>query len=118
MLFCQKWQLTGKEPSFRDARTESKNCFAVFISSILYSRLFQIYMEMTLSNKAMQPLTNFAIQFNKNSFGLIPAVALNIPAPIAPNGSTDISLPLNTAGPVMKMDPLTNLQVGRLGIRT
>jgi len=71
----------------------------------------QIYMEMTLSNKAMQPLTNFAIQFNKNSFGLIPAVALNIPAPIAPNGSTDISLPLNTAGPVMKMDPLTNLQV-------
>jgi len=71
----------------------------------------QIYMEMTLSNKAMQPLTNFAVQFNKNSFGLIPAVALNIPAPIAPNGSTDISLPLNTIGPVMKMDPLTNLQV-------
>ena len=70
-------------------------------------------MEMTLSNKAMQPLTNFAIQFNKNSFGLIPAVALNIPAPIAPNGSTDISLPLNTVGPVMKMDPLTNLQVCR-----
>ena len=71
-------------------------------------------MEMTLSNKAMQPLTNFAIQFNKNSFGLIPAVALNVPAPIAPNGSTEISLPLNTVGPVMKMDPLTNLQVGLL----
>lgn len=68
-------------------------------------------MEMTLSNKAMQPLTNFAVQFNKNSFGLIPAVSLNIPAPIAPNGTTDISLPLNSVGPVMKMEPLTNLQV-------
>ena len=66
---------------------------------------------MTLSNKAMQPLSGFAVQFNKNSFGLIPAVSLNIPAPIAPNGSTDISLPLNTVGPVLKMDPLTNLQV-------
>lgn len=68
-------------------------------------------MEMTLTNRAMQPLAGFAIQFNKNSFGLTPAVPLNVPAPIAPNGSTDISLPLNTVGPVMKMDPLTNLQV-------
>jgi len=71
----------------------------------------QIYMDLTLTNKAMQALSGFAIQFNKNSFGLIPAMALTIPAPILPNGSTDVSLPLNTVGPVMKMEPLTNLQV-------
>ncbi|XP_053402750.1 AP-1 complex subunit beta-1-like [Mercenaria mercenaria] len=36
----------------------------------------QINMEVTFTNKAMQPLTGFAIQFNKNSFGLMPAQVL------------------------------------------
>ena len=67
-------------------------------------------MDMTFSNKAMQPLSNFGIQFNKNSFGVAPAQPLNVPA-ISPNQSVDVSLPLNTSGPVQKMDPLTNLQV-------
>ena len=39
---------------------------------------------MTFSNKAMQPLSGFGIQFNKNSFGLAPAQPLNVPA-IPPN---------------------------------
>ena len=69
-----------------------------------------VYMDMTFSNKAMQPLSNFGIQFNKNSFGVAPAQPLNVPA-ISPNQSVDVSLPLNTSGPVQKMDPLTNLQV-------
>ena len=69
-----------------------------------------VYMDMTFSNKAMQPLSNFGIQFNKNSFGVAPAQPLNVPA-IPPNQSVDVSLPLNTSGPVQKMDPLTNLQV-------
>ena len=43
-----------------------------------------IYMDMTFSNKAMQPLSGFGIQFNKNSFGLAPAQPLNVPA-IPPN---------------------------------
>lgn len=70
----------------------------------------QIHMEMTLSNKAMQPMNGFAIQLNKNSFGLMPAQQLNVPQ-ITPNQSVDVSLPLGTSGPVQRMEPLTNLQV-------
>ncbi|WAR01329.1 AP1B1-like protein [Mya arenaria] len=33
----------------------------------------QINMELTFTNKAMQPMSGFAVQFNKNSFGLMPA---------------------------------------------
>lgn len=70
-----------------------------------------ITMEMTLHNKAMQPISQFAIQLNKNSFGVCPASPLHVPAPLAPNQSIDVSLTLATTGPVQRMDPLTNLQV-------
>ena len=55
-------------------------------------------------------MQNFALQLNKNSFGLVPAEALNVPN-IASNQSFDVSLPLGTKGAVQRMDPLTNLQV-------
>ena len=61
-----------------------------------------IFMDMTLANKAMQPMNGFGIQFNKNSFGLAPAQPLNVPS-IPPSQSVDISLPLNTSGPIQKM---------------
>ncbi|XP_010154239.1 PREDICTED: AP-2 complex subunit beta isoform X5 [Eurypyga helias] len=70
-----------------------------------------IYMEMNFTNKALQHMTDFAIQFNKNSFGVIPSTPLAIHTPLMPNQSIDVSLPLNTLGPVMKMEPLNNLQV-------
>ncbi|XP_059910766.1 AP-1 complex subunit beta-1 isoform X2 [Gadus macrocephalus] len=70
-----------------------------------------IQMEMTLTNKAMSVMTDFAIQFNRNSFGLAPAGPLQVPTPLSPNQTIDVSLPLNTGGPVMKMEPLNNLQV-------
>ncbi|XP_043919212.1 AP-2 complex subunit beta isoform X1 [Protopterus annectens] len=70
-----------------------------------------IYMDMTFTNKALQHMTDFAIQFNKNSFGVIPSTPLPVHTPLMPNQSIDISLPLNTMGPVMKMEPLNNLQV-------
>lgn len=47
------------------------------------------------------------------SFGMIPTSPLPIHTPLMPSQSIDISLPLNTIGPVMKMDPLNNLQVGK-----
>uniref|UniRef100_A0A915PPI6 AP complex subunit beta n=1 Tax=Setaria digitata TaxID=48799 RepID=A0A915PPI6_9BILA len=71
----------------------------------------QIYMDMTFTNRAMQPFTGFAIQFNKNSFGLIPAEPLQISSPLYPNQSVQTLLPCRTNGPVQKMEPLTNLQV-------
>jgi hypothetical protein len=45
------------------------------------------------------------------SFGLAPAGPLQVPTPLSPNQTIDVSLPLNTGGPVMKMEPLNNLQV-------
>jgi AP-1 complex subunit beta-1 len=68
-------------------------------------------MEMTFTNKAMQAMTGFAIQLNKNSFGLSPGHALSVQTPLHPNVSSDVSLLLNTMGPVQKMNPLSNLQV-------
>jgi hypothetical protein len=68
-------------------------------------------MDMTFHNKAMQEMSGFAIQLNKNSFGLAPANPLNLTLPVRPNSSSEISLALNTLGPVQKMNPLTNLQV-------
>ena len=36
-------------------------------------------MEMTFNNKALSAMQGFAIQLNKNSFGLTPTQPLNIP---------------------------------------
>uniref|UniRef100_A0A4W4EC20 AP complex subunit beta n=1 Tax=Electrophorus electricus TaxID=8005 RepID=A0A4W4EC20_ELEEL len=81
------------------------------ISGTFSRRQGHMYMDMTFTNKALQHMTDFAIQFNKNSFGVIPTTPLPIHTPLMPNQNIDISLPLNTIGPVMKMDPLNNLQV-------
>ncbi|XP_037933057.1 AP-1 complex subunit beta-1 [Teleopsis dalmanni] len=70
----------------------------------------EISMDMTLTNKAMQSMTGFAIQLNKNSFGLLPSSPLQV-APLPPNQNCDISLPLGVQGPVQRMEPLNNLQV-------
>lgn len=82
-----------------------------YMSTKIICRNGIITMEMTIHNKAMQPITNFAIQLNKNSFGISPAAPLNVPAPLAPNQSVEVSLTLSVTGPVQRMDPLTNLQV-------
>ncbi|XP_034951491.1 AP-1 complex subunit beta-1 isoform X2 [Chelonus insularis] len=71
----------------------------------------QINMEMTFTNKAMQPMGGFAIQLNKNSFGLTPAAPLQVPAPLGPGASVEVSVVLSTGGAVQRMDPLNNLQV-------
>ncbi|KAM4578713.1 AP-1 complex subunit beta-1 isoform 1-T1 [Fundulus diaphanus] len=81
------------------------------ISGTFARRAGVIQMEMTLTNKAMSVMTDFAIQFNRNSFGLAPAGPLQVLTPLSPNQSIEVTLPLSTVGPVMKMDPLNNLQV-------
>uniref|UniRef100_A0A672QEZ1 AP complex subunit beta n=1 Tax=Sinocyclocheilus grahami TaxID=75366 RepID=A0A672QEZ1_SINGR len=81
------------------------------ISGTFSRRQGHMYMDMTFTNKALQHMTDFAVQFNKNSFGVIPTTPLSIHTPLMPSQIIDISLPLNTIGPVMKMDPLNNLQV-------
>ncbi|KAI1900969.1 hypothetical protein AGOR_G00055310 [Albula goreensis] len=81
------------------------------ISGTFARRAGVIQMELSLTNKAMSVMTDFAIQFNRNSFGLAPAGPLQVLTPLSPNQTIEVSLPLSTVGPVMKMEPLTNLQV-------
>ncbi|CAH0548555.1 unnamed protein product [Brassicogethes aeneus] len=70
----------------------------------------QMSMDMTFTNKAMQAMSGFAVQFNKNSFGVSPSGPITM-TPLQPGQSLEYSLPLNTTGPVQRMDPLTTLQV-------
>ncbi|XP_056274452.1 AP-1 complex subunit beta-1 isoform X6 [Pseudoliparis swirei] len=81
------------------------------ISGTFVRRAGVIQMEMNLTNKAMSVMTDFAIQFNRNSFGLASAGPLQILTPLSPNQSIEAALPLSTVGPIMKMEPLNNLQV-------
>ncbi|XP_043232753.1 AP-1 complex subunit beta-1-like isoform X2 [Amphibalanus amphitrite] len=81
------------------------------VSGTFCRRAGRVSMELTLSNRAMQPMSGFALQMNKNSFGLVPAQPLQVPMPVQPNQSTDVSLPLENNGPVQRMEPITNLQV-------
>jgi len=70
----------------------------------------QLSVELTLTNKSTQPMMRFGIQFNKNSFGLLPTEQLSIQSPLLPKQTIDIDLPLSTNGPVQVMNPLTHLQ--------
>lgn len=70
----------------------------------------QICMDMTFTNKAMQAMSGFAIQLNKNSFGLVPLAPIQV-GQLQPAQSIDATLNLGTTGPVQRMEPLNNLQV-------
>lgn len=70
----------------------------------------QVSMDMVFTNKAMQAMTGFAIQLNKNSFGLLPSAPLQM-GTLQPSQTIEASLILNTTGPVQRMEPLNNLQV-------
>lgn len=47
---------------------------------------------------------------------MIPTSPLPIHTPLMPSQNIEVSLPINTIGPVMKMDPLNNLQVQKLSL--
>ncbi|KAB0352056.1 hypothetical protein FD754_016913 [Muntiacus muntjak] len=57
-----------------------------------------IYMEMNFTSKALQQMIDSA-------------APLAIHTPLTPDQSIDVSLPLNTLDPIMKTEPLNNLQV-------
>ena len=56
-------------------------------------------------------MSGFAIQLNKNSFGLAPGAPLAVNSPVLPGVSATTSLSIVTTGPVMKMDPLLKVQM-------
>lgn len=82
----------------------------MMISAEFTKRNNQYYMDMTFTNKTAQPLSELAIQFNKNTYGLIPSAPIGINM-VEPNASKDFSLPLGTNGPVQKMNPPLLLQI-------
>ncbi|CAF0970996.1 unnamed protein product [Brachionus calyciflorus] len=69
-----------------------------------------INMDMDFVNRALQPIMGFAIQLNKNSFGLIVSNPLNLPV-LQPGQSAPVTLALNTNGPILKMSPINTLQI-------
>lgn len=81
------------------------------VSGTFARRNNQIVMELDFTNKALQVMNDFALQINRNSFGLTPVQPLKLTSPLLPNQATSVQLALNTTGPVLKMDPLMNLQV-------
>ena len=64
----------------------------------------QLKMQITIENNTMQPLSGFAIQFNKNSFGLVPespaAMGACLPQQIMPGSSGSGSFNLLNNGPL------------------
>jgi len=81
------------------------------VSGTFARRNNQIVMDLDFTNRALQPMSDFALQLNRNSFGLTPAHPIQLATPLQPNQSVSTQLILNTNGPVMKSDPLTNIQV-------
>ncbi|KAF4530773.1 hypothetical protein B566_EDAN018782 [Ephemera danica] len=77
----------------------------------------QVQMDVTLTNKAMQPMVGFAIQLNKNSFGLTPAAPLQVQSPLPAGQTCETSMAMATTGPVQRMEPLTTLQDGQMDKR-
>lgn len=70
----------------------------------------QISMDMVFTNKAMQAMSSFAIQLNKNSFGLTPSAPIQVGV-LQPSQTVEVSLVLGTSGTIQRMEPLNNLQV-------
>lgn len=69
-----------------------------------------LLLNVTFSNQSDSPMSDFAIQFNGNSFGISPSQPLSVPN-IPPKGQFVQSLPLNLVGTKQKMEPFNMLQI-------
>ncbi len=65
---------------------------------------------MTFANKTQNPMNEFAIQFNVNTFGIQPSAPLSVPT-LAPGQQATTSLPLNRGGKPQQMNPPNLIQV-------
>ena len=68
------------------------------INGTFARRSGKIFLELSFTNRAMQPVSDFAFQFNTNSFGIMPAAALQVRSPLPPNQTADTALQLATTG--------------------
>jgi len=100
----------AEEASNKQIWLDSNQAMGLEIRGEVVLRNGQVTMELDIANKAMSPMSQFGIQFNKNSFGLGSSSQLQI-ASLPPNQSTKYSLPLTFNNAVQKMEPLDTLQV-------
>ncbi|KAJ3020609.1 AP-1 complex subunit beta-1 [Thoreauomyces humboldtii] len=80
------------------------------ISGTFARRQGVMYLDLTLANKALQPLTTQGILFNKNSFSLVPG-NLDVRGPIFPNAAVETSVALRVEGLPQPSTPVNNLQI-------
>ncbi|KAJ3125747.1 hypothetical protein HK098_008269 [Nowakowskiella sp. JEL0407] len=81
------------------------------IMGTIVKRNGQLSMEMDFTNKSMMVMNDFAIQFNVNSYGIVPAAALTVPQ-LSPSQSHAVSLALGTNPASAKlMEPKNMLQI-------
>lgn len=66
-------------------------------------------MDLTITNKDTAVMNDFAVQFNVNSYGLVPS-ALTVPD-LAPNQTYKTSLTLFKTGNPQQMNPINLLQI-------
>eukprot|EP00771_Trimastix_marina_P001018 gnl/Trimastix_PCT/2062.p1 GENE.gnl/Trimastix_PCT/2062~~gnl/Trimastix_PCT/2062.p1 ORF type:complete len:857 (+),score=356.29 gnl/Trimastix_PCT/2062:188-2758(+) len=52
-----------------------------------------IFIDATFTNQSTEPMADFEMQFNRNSFGVCPAGALDLPSPMMPGQSCPTRLP-------------------------
>ncbi|KAJ1546298.1 AP-1 complex subunit beta-1, partial [Nowakowskiella sp. JEL0078] len=72
----------------------------------------QMVLDLVIVNKSAQSLSDFAILFNKNSFGLAPASQLDIKSPLRPNQTLETRLLLKIEETSKQLtSPIDNIQV-------
>jgi hypothetical protein len=69
----------------------------------------QLFLDLTFKNQSASEMSQFAIQFNVNSYGLVPA-QLVVPT-LAPNGTAVVHLALLKTGTPQAMTPANLLQI-------
>ncbi|KAJ3126526.1 AP-2 complex subunit beta [Nowakowskiella sp. JEL0407] len=79
------------------------------IEGTFYRRDGHIIFDLTFHNKGLSTISEFAMLFNKNSFGLSPAT-LDM-QPLLPSTSCECIVTVNTDGPLGPSNPINNLQI-------
>ncbi|KAJ3080526.1 hypothetical protein HDU99_008137 [Rhizoclosmatium hyalinum] len=90
----------GSAPAIETPRVQllsAESANGLDLTGCFAKRNGQLFLDMTFSNKSAGPLSDFAIQFNINSYGIAPASPLQVPQ-LAPGQTTPVSLPLNRSG--------------------
>eukprot|EP00164_Ancoracysta_twista_P004132 GFYU01005549.1.p1 GENE.GFYU01005549.1~~GFYU01005549.1.p1 ORF type:complete len:929 (+),score=345.40 GFYU01005549.1:52-2838(+) len=71
----------------------------------------KVTFDFLFENKSQQPMGDFAVQFNKNSWAIAPAAPLAVPTPLLPSQSAEVKLVCVTNGPLSPGPPNMMVQV-------